>query len=156
MTDLNRKTLTLLGVLGSAALILGALGFQYIGGLYPCKLCYWQRYGHFAAMVFGALALFVPNRILLALAALGAASSSVIAVFHTGVERKWWEGPTTCTGGPVGGLSADDLMNQIMNAPVIRCDEIPWQMFGLSMANYNILASAGIAVVFALAIRARP
>lgn len=152
---MTRKTLTLLATLGSAALILGALGFQYIGGLYPCKLCYWQRYGHFAAIAAGVVALFVPARVLLWIGAAGAGSSSVIAVYHTGVERGWWEGPTTCSGGPVGNLSTDELFDQIMNAPVIRCDEIPWEMVGLSMANLNIVASAFIAVLFILAARAK-
>ena len=152
---MTRKTLTLLATLGSAALILGALGFQYIGGLYPCKLCYWQRYGHFAAIAAGIVALFVPARVLLWIGAAGAGSSSGIAVYHTGVERGWWEGPTTCSGGPVGNLSTDELFDQIMNAPVIRCDEIPWEMFGLSMANLNIVASAVIAVLFILAARAK-
>ena len=152
---MTRKTLTLLATLGSAALILGALGFQYIGGLYPCKLCYWQRYGHFAAIAAGIVALFVPARVLLWIGAAGAGSSSVIAVYHTGVERGWWEGPTTCSGGQVGNLSTDELFDQIMNAPVIRCDEIPWEMFGLSMANLNIVASAVIAVLFILAARAK-
>ncbi|WP_370313168.1 disulfide bond formation protein B [Sagittula sp.] len=152
---MTRKTLTLLATLGSAALILGALGFQYIGGLYPCKLCYWQRYGHFAAIAAGIVALCVPARVLLWIGAAGAGSSSVIAVYHTGVERGWWEGPTTCSGGPVGNLSTDELFDQIMNAPVIRCDEIPWEMFGLSMANLNIVASAVIAVLFILAARAK-
>jgi disulfide bond formation protein DsbB len=150
-TLMTRRTLTILATLLSIALILGAWGFQYIGGMYPCKLCYWQRYGHYAAIVLGLLALLIPTRILLWLGALAAASSSVIAVFHTGVERKWWEGPTTCTGSDISNLSTDDLFNQIMSAPVIRCDEIPWELFGLSMANYNVAASALIAVLFALA-----
>lgn len=151
---LTRKTLTLLGTLGSIALILGALAFQHIGGMPPCKLCYWQRYGHWGAIAFGAIALVIPNRILLGLAALSAAASSAVGVYHTGVERKWWEGPTSCTGGDISGMSTDDLFDKIMSAPVIRCDEIPWEMFGLSMANYNVVASAVIAVLFIMAARA--
>ena len=89
---MNRAVLTILGVLGSAGLLLGALYFQYFQGLLPCQLCYWQRYGHFGALAIGVIALAVPNRILLALAALSALSSSVIAIFHSGVERQGWEG----------------------------------------------------------------
>lgn len=151
---LTRKTLTLLGTLGSVALILGALAFQHLGGMPPCKLCYWQRYGHWGAIAFGAIALVIPNRVLLGLAALSAAASSAIGVYHTGVERKWWEGPTSCTGGDISGMSTDDLFDKIMSAPVIRCDEIPWEMFGLSMANYNVIASGVIAVLFVMAARA--
>lgn len=152
---INRRLLTILATLGAAGLFFGALGFQYLGGLAPCKLCYWQRYGHVGAMALGVIALFVPARVLLWLGAMGAASSSVVAVYHTGVERKWWDGPASCSGGSVSGLSVDDLMAQVMSAPIVRCDEIPWQMFGLSMANLNIAASAVVAGLFVAAARTR-
>jgi disulfide bond formation protein DsbB len=143
-----RILLTLLGIAGSAALLGGALAFQHFGGLAPCKLCYWQRYGHVAAMGFGALALVLPRRLLLWLAMLGAGSSAGVGLYHTGVERGWWEGPTTCTSGPVAGRSVDDLMNDIMGAPLVRCDEIAWQMAGLSMASWNVLASTVVVLCF--------
>ena len=152
---MTRRVLTVLGILGSAGLLIGALGFQYIGELAPCKLCYWQRYGHAGALVFGILAFFVPAAPLLWLAALGAASSSAVAVYHTGVERDWWDGLQTCSAPSVVDLSTSDAINAIMNAPVVRCDDIPWQMFGLSMANYNVAASAVVAVLFGLAARSR-
>ncbi len=152
---MNRKLLTFLATAGAAALLLGALGFQHIGELAPCKLCYWQRYGHVGAIALGAAALVVPMALLLWLAALGAGSSAAVAVYHTGVERKWWEGPSSCTGGSVQGLTTDELFEQIMSAPIVRCDEIPWEMLGLSMANLNILASAVVAAIFVMAARAR-
>ena len=58
----SRKTLILIASAGSAAMLLGAWGFQYIGGMAPCKLCYWQRYPHAAAFVIGVLAYFLPGR----------------------------------------------------------------------------------------------
>ena len=57
------------------------------------------------------------------------------------MEQGWWPGPTTCTSGPVGGLSTDELLNQIMAAPLVRCDDIPWQLMGLSMAGWNAVVS---------------
>lgn len=148
-----KKPLVLLATAGSAALMLGALGFQYIGDMPPCKMCYWQRYGHLTAIALGALAFFVPINVLIALALLGVLSSAAIGGFHAGVEQGWWEGPTTCTSGPIGGLSTDDLLNQIMSAPLVRCDEIPWELFGLSMAGWNMVASLGIVAVWYLALR---
>lgn len=141
-----RTLLTLLGIAGSAGLLLGALAFQHIGGLPPCKLCYWQRYGHVAAVILGLLALLVPQRILLWLAALGAGSSGAVGIYHTGVERGWWEGPSTCTSGPVAGKSVDALLNDIMAAPMVRCDDIAWELAGLSMASWNVLASTVVAL----------
>nr|WP_272490749.1 disulfide bond formation protein B [Mesobacterium pallidum] len=141
----------LLATLGSTLLILGALAFQFIGEMPPCKLCYWQRYPHVAAIAIGALAL--GQRGLAWLGAAAAATTAGIGIYHSGVEQGWWEGPTTCTSGPIGGLSTDDLLNQIMAAPLVRCDEIPWEMFGLSMAGWNALISLGLTAIWIMAAR---
>ena len=151
---MTRTTWILLGALGSAGLLLGAFAFQHIGGMAPCKLCLWQRWPHGAAIVIGVLALALPGRLLPLLAALAALTTAGIGGYHTGVERGWWEGPTTCTSGPVSGISAQDLMAQIMEAPLVRCDEVPWEMFTLSMATWNMLASLAFALCWLMAARA--
>lgn len=138
---LNRRMLMLLAAAGSLALMLGALAFQHIGGLPPCKLCIWQRYPHVAAIAIGAVALRFGNAALAWLGAAAAFATAAVGGYHTGVERGWWEGPTTCTSGPIGGLSTDELLDQIMSAPLVRCDEVPWDMFGLSMASWNMVIS---------------
>ncbi|WP_299983215.1 disulfide bond formation protein B [uncultured Ruegeria sp.] len=153
---MTKKTLILIATAGSAALLLGAWGFQYIGGLSPCKMCIWQRYPHGAAVVLGVLAFAFPGiRPLPLLGALAAATTAGVGFFHAGVEQGWWEGPSTCTSGDIGGLSAEELMNQIMSAPLVRCDEIPWEMFGVSMAGWNGLISAGLVLVWIAAWRVR-
>ena len=139
------KLLTAIAAAGSAALLLGALGFQYIGDMPPCKMCYWQRYPHVAAVGIGLLALMIPGAILPYLGALALLVTAGIGIFHAGVEQGIWEGPTTCTSQSIEGLSADELLNQILSAPVVRCDEIPWEMFGLSMAGWNAVVSLGLA-----------
>lgn len=142
------RFLILVAAGGSAALLLGALGFQYIGKMPPCDLCYVQRYPHAAAVGIGVLALLLPGAILPYIGALAALATAAVGAFHTGVERGWWEGPTTCTSGPIGNLSADQLMDQIMTAPLVRCDEVPWELFTLSMASWNALASLGLALIW--------
>ncbi len=150
---MTRNQLILTAVGGSLVMLLGAFAFQYIGGMAPCKLCLWQRYPHAAAIVIGAIALWVPGRTLPLLGALAALTTSGIGLYHTGVERGWWEGPTTCTSGPIGNLSAEDLMAQIMSAPLVRCDDVPWEMFTLSMASWNAIASFGLMLVWVAAAR---
>ena len=151
---MTRRHLILFATGGSAALILGALAFQYIGDLPPCKLCYWQRYPHFAAIGIGVVALVTGMAALAALGALAALSTAGVGLYHVGVEQKWWQGPTSCSGGGnVGALSTEDLLNQIMSAPLVRCDEIPWQMLGLSMAGWNMVLSLGLAVIWVMAVR---
>ena len=143
----------LLAVGGSAALLLGAFAFQYLGGLTPCKLCLWQRWPHAVAVVIGVLALMLPGRALPLFGALAALASAAIAAFHTGVERGWWQGPTTCTSSAPGSLSAQALFDQIMAAPLVRCDEVPWEMLGLSMANWNAVLSLALAGLWLMAAR---
>ena len=140
-------------------MLLGALGFQYIGELPPCKMCYWQRYPHVAAVGIGVLAFVLPGVGLTALLYLGAVAALVtagIGVYHTGVERGVWEGPTTCTSGPIGGLTPEQLMEQIMGAPLVRCDEVPWELFTLSMASWNAIISFALAGLWIAAARSKP
>lgn len=139
---------------GSAGLLLGALAFQYLGGMAPCALCIWQRWPHVVALLAG-LGLIVPGPWAL-LGAMGAGTSGAIGIYHTGVERRWWEGPTSCTsGGDLSGLSAQALLDRIMAAPVVRCDEVPWDLFGLSMASWNAVLSFGLAGLWLVSLRLR-
>jgi len=142
---MTRQATTLLLTLASVAIILSAWGFQYIGGYPPCKMCYWQRYPHFAAIAIGALALATKQRLFAWLGATAMLATGGIGVFHSGVERKLWDGPSSCSSSSIQGLSTDELFDQIMSAPLVRCDEIPWEMFGLTMANLNALGSFAFA-----------
>ncbi|MFQ5437535.1 MAG: disulfide bond formation protein B [Paracoccaceae bacterium] len=151
------RKIALVAGIGSIALLLGAFAFQYIGAMAPCKLCIWQRWPHGIAFALGLMAYYRPYRVLMALGALTVLFGAVVAFYHAGIELHWWQGPTTCTSQPIGGLSSEDLMNQIMTAPLVRCDEIPWSMFGLSMAAWNGIASLGLAALWLLAlVRIKP
>lgn len=131
---------------GSLALLLGAWGFEYLGGMAPCQMCLWQRWPHLAAVPIGILALGAPVAALLVAGAVAAGTSGAIGVYHTGVERGWWQGPTACSGGgDIGALSPEELMAQIMEAPLVRCDEVAWTMAGLSMASWNAVISFALA-----------
>lgn len=139
---------------GSALLLLGALAFQHIGGLAPCALCLWQRWPHLAAVAIGVVFMLLGWRWLLLLGALAAATSAAIGVFHVGVEQAWWEGLQSCTGNSIAGLNAADLLNPAVDvAPVARCTDIAWAMFGISMAGWNVLISAGLALIWLRAFR---
>jgi len=143
----------ILAAAGSAALMIGALAFQHIGGMAPCKLCIWQRWPHVVAIALGALAMLavVPQRLLAGLGVVAALTTAGIGVYHSGVERGWWEGPASCSGSGVAGQSAEDLFAQIMAAPLVRCDEVPWEMLGLSMASWNAVASFCLAGLWLMA-----
>jgi disulfide bond formation protein DsbB len=147
------RNLILIAAGGSAAMLLGAFWFQYVMDLAPCKLCIWQRWPHAAAVVIGLVAILTKRVQLAWLGALAAATTSAIGLYHTGVEKGWWEGPSTCTSSSPAGLSADELFNQIMAAPLIRCDEVAWSLMGLSMASWNGLISLALAGIWLAAAR---
>ena len=151
--ELTRNRLVALAAAGSAALLGGAFAFQYLGGLAPCKLCLWARWPHGAAILIGLLALFLPGAVLPVLGALAAAATAGVGIYHTGVEQHWWQGPTTCTSGSIEGMDPAALLDQILAAPVVRCDEIAWSMWGISMASWNAILSAGLVLVWLWAAR---
>ncbi|HKP35106.1 MAG TPA: disulfide bond formation protein B [Sphingomicrobium sp.] len=150
----------LLALLLPLALLGGALGSQYLGGLHPCEMCYWQRWPHGAAILFAALAFIGPanssRSTNFTLAAAGAiAISGVIGVYHAGVEAKIFEGFTTCTA--MGkGMSTADLLKQISRTPLVRCDEVQFRFLGISLAGWNaILSLGGSALILILSLRGR-
>ena len=147
------NALAIVAAAGSAALLLGAFGFQYIGELAPCKMCIWQRWPHGVAVLMGVLVWALGQRIWAMLGALAAFVTGAIGVYHAGVEQGWFEGPDTCTSGPIGGVSSEDLLNQILNAPLVRCDEIAWEMLSISMAGWNALISFALCALWLLALR---
>ncbi len=120
-------------------LMAGALGSQYVGGLYPCEMCHWQRWPHYVAIGLALVAFFLnpPARnVMIALAGLAVLTSGAIGVFHAGVEYHWWEGLTTCSS-TAAGSSLQDLMR----APLIRCDTAQWTLGGISLAGFNAIFS---------------
>ena len=144
--------LGLLAALGSGGLLGGAYYFQYVVGLAPCTMCYWQRWPHMVAIVAGLCALLAYARPRLALILLMVAISALfvtaaIGVYHVGVEYRWWAGPQTCSGNIPVGLSAEQLKKYLFGARMVRCDETAWSMWGVSMAGWNAICSAGLALI---------
>jgi len=135
-----------LALLIPAALLAGAWGFQLIGHLYPCEMCHWQRWPHYAALPIALLAFVpgMPQRSLVALAAIAIAVSGAIGVAHAGVEYHWWQGFTPCTSTFSSG---GDTLSAIMNAPVVRCDAPQWTFAGISLAGFNAIVSLGGALI---------
>ncbi len=150
---MTARNIALFAGICSISMLLGAFAFQYLGGMAPCKLCIWQRWPHGLAFGVALLVLIWPNRWLYLLGTLIVLFGAGVAFYHTGVEQHWWQGPTTCSSQGIGGLSSEELMDQIMNAPLVRCDEIPWSMFGLSMAAWNGVASLGFVGLWLMALR---
>ncbi len=152
---MRRNQPVIAAIIGSLALLLGAFGFQMLGYA-PCQMCLWQRWPHAAAIVIGLVALAVPGRLLPVLGAMAALTTAAIGLFHTGVERKWWEGITACSGTDgVTKLSASDLLDtsRDLGPPLVKCDQVAWEFLTLSMASWNALISLALVAIWLLAAR---
>lgn len=146
--------LGLLAAAGSGALLGGAYYFQYVVGLAPCTMCYWQRWPHMVAIAAGLCALLAYARprlalVLLMVAISGLLVTAVIGAYHVGVEYRWWPGPQTCSGNIPVGLTADQLKKYLFGAKMVRCDETAWSLWGVSMAGWNVICSGGLAFLLA-------
>ncbi|MBB6124172.1 disulfide bond formation protein B [Sphingobium subterraneum] len=144
----------LLAIMTPVLLLGGAIGSQYIGGLFPCEMCMWQRWPHLIAIAFALCAIGVRGRpsesaLFTALAALAMGASGGIGAFHAGVEYGWWQGLTACST-TLGGTSTQDVLDSIMAAPVTRCDVAPWTLAGISLAGFNALISLGSFILIML------
>lgn len=118
-----------------ALLLAGAYISQYGFGLFPCELCWWQRYPHFVAVGLALVStVAAPRRVWIGLAALAIAVSGAIGVLHAGVEYHWWDSPLGCTGSDPFSLD------------FVRCDEAAWRFLGISLAGWNALLSIGSAI----------
>jgi disulfide bond formation protein DsbB len=143
----------------SLAVLAAVWIFQGLG-YPPCELCLTQRYAFYAAAPLALLtALFASRsspglaRAGFALLAAAFAANAVLAAYHVGVEYHWWPGPTACTGGLTGSLNVNDLVKTLNSVKVVRCDEVQLRIAGLSLAGWNVVASAVLAVYAALAAR---
>lgn len=141
------------------AMVLGAVFFQFVIGVSPCEVCFWQRYPHAAAAAIGLIGAGLAwagvldakkMRIVAGLALFCLLVAGCLGVYHSGVEWKWWAGPSACTGDRYVITGAIDL-----NTPsVVRCDIVSWYFLGiLSLANLNVIFSLGAAALGALCLR---
>jgi disulfide bond formation protein DsbB len=159
-TVLDGRSLSALLFLLSLAVIATGWGFELIGGYKPCPLCLQERYAYYLALpaALGAF-YFVSNSksrialLLLGLCALAFLINSGLGVYHSGVEWRWWPGPSSCTGAGALDTQAGSLVKNLSETHVIRCDEAPWRFLGLSFAGYNALISLGLAGLALLGVR---
>jgi disulfide bond formation protein DsbB len=124
----------------TTAVILGAFGFEYLGYA-PCELCLKQRFAYYAVIPLSLLVSFLDPKLqraglyFIALIMLG---SMVFGIYHSGVEWKWWQGPTTCTGGALTGGLPD------LSRKAVMCDQPAIRIIWLSLAGWNAIISAAV------------
>jgi disulfide bond formation protein DsbB len=155
-TDARLYTAAILGI--GLATIGGALVSESLGYL-PCELCLKQRYAYYLGTPLALAALLSAGvnaratRYLLAVVCAMFVANSLLGIYHSGVEFKWWPGPADCTGGYTGAANVQDFMKELRAIRVVRCDEASLRILGFSLANANIFISAAVAVLALLGMK---
>lgn len=136
----------------SVFLLAGAFFFQYALSMQPCVLCIYQRIPHGVAIMAGLMTIISARKgrlktaaFIMFLACLVFLASAGLGIYHTGVEQHWWRSFLEACTAPGFDMSGD-ILSQIEKAKAVRCDEVPWSLFGISMAGYNALISFGLAM----------
>jgi disulfide bond formation protein DsbB len=143
----------------ATATILTALGFEHLGGYQPCPLCLQQRWAYYAAipLLFLALVSVASHKprfgaALFFLVALIFLANTVLGIYHSGAEWKFWPGPQGCSSAqPLPGSVTDLMAGLGQGGHIARCDDSAWRMLGLSFAGWNALISL---VLFAGSLKA--
>ncbi len=156
--DDPRYTAGLLAIT-SAGVLAAALFFQFVLGYQPCVLCLWQRVPYGAVMAFGIVTLLFRQwrglgDALLVASGLALLAGAGIAAYHVGVEQHWWAGTSACGASGRAPQTLEELRAQVLAAPVTRCDEVAWSLFGISMAGYNVVISLALSAFAFAAARA--
>ena len=136
------------GLLGSAFL------FQYFGGLAPCSLCIWQHWPHLAVIILAFFGLRgIMPRLMLQLIFTSGVISAVLGAFHAGIEWGLWVGPSGCTANLSLHGDISTMTQALLETPLVRCDDVAWSLFGLSMAGWNSVISIDIIAVALISLR---
>ncbi|MEM5516091.1 disulfide bond formation protein B [Henriciella sp. AS95] len=154
----------LIALLASLAMLASAHAFERLAYFLPCQLCLRQREVYWAAAAMAVTGLVLWNfrqnrRFLVAfnvMLALVFLTGAVVAVYHSGVEWRWWPAPTGCVDGPVDVMSID-MGGLDERTATASCLDAPFRILGLSMAGWNALASIVLAAFsFIAATKALP
>jgi len=139
-----------LGAIAITALT-SALIAQYTFGMHPCELCLYQRIPYAVIILLSGMGIIAVKSMgakygafNIALCAIALFINSGIALFHVGVEQSWWS--YGCSVPNMVGLTTEEMLEKIKSAPSVSCGDIPWQMFGISMAGYNVIICALLAI----------
>src|ERR1700722_7630342 len=138
-------TLICVGVLGAAYCM------EHYFGILPCKMCLYERNVFMVVGAFSFISFFLaPARfhsfalIILGFIFIG---GSLLAGYHVAIQQHWVSLPTFCASNDFSDLdSVESLRNQMLKTPFVRCDQVTWTLFGLSLAAYNAILSFFLAI----------
>ena len=122
--------------------IASALIAEYYFDLEPCKMCLKQRESYYIIIVLFVISFILrwQSKILFYISVqIIIVYGLFYSVWHVGIENKILSGPSGCDGGLELTKNTDSLKEQIMSKSVVNCEDVVWNIFGLSAATINSL-----------------
>jgi disulfide bond formation protein DsbB len=135
----DRNFLCFIAGVALASLIFAYIA-EYVFGVIPCPMCYYERYIYWSIVLVGVIGSLFPLIKTFAIRFLGVILifGLVIGIYHLGIENHWWAAPAMCTGGPVAS-SPEEFLQNLQSRPIGRCDEVGWRILGISATIWNLI-----------------
>lgn len=119
---------------------------EHYFAVYPCQMCLYERDVFIVAGAYAFLSfVFIPIHFhRYALLGLGIIfmGGALLATYHVAIQQHWVSLPAFCATSDLSSFeSVEDLKAQLLKTPFVRCDQVTWSLFGLSLAFYNALLS---------------
>ncbi len=142
-------------LLGFTLICIGILAtgytMEHVFGVLPCQMCLYERDIFMVVGAFSFLSFFlIPTRyhssalIILGFIFMGGA---LFAGYHVAIQQHWVSLPAFCASNDFSALdSVESLREQMLKTPLVRCDQVTWSLFGLSLAAYNAILSFVLAI----------
>lgn len=137
---MSSRGLLLILTLAAWFMFFAGLIAEYGFALYPCSMCLYQRYTHFAIGALGLMLYKIRGAHTLVLLSGVWFGSFALSSYHVGIEHKIFPAPKSCAH-MIHADSIEDLRASLQDRPVVRCDVPAWNFLGISMAGWNALAS---------------
>ncbi len=151
--DTRLKSAVLVGA-AAAATLAGAWIFQGFG-IVPCDLCLKERIAYYGAVPLAAIVAYAATGRAHGVVAAGLIGLALIfavnaglGVYHSGVEWALWKGPEDCTGSIAAAPKVADFLKELEHTKSRALRRtIQICVFGLSLANWNVVISAALAAL---------
>ena len=137
-----------------------ALSFAYfvefVLGHEPCNLCKIERIPYIGSIILISFLIFTSKweKIILSIILLLFIFGSVTSIYHVGIEQGFFSESLLCELGMNTKIqNTDELLKTLEKTP-ISCKDVPFAIFGLSLATFNAFLSIIISyILFRLVIR---
>tara|TARA_B100001123_G_scaffold283926_1_gene316315 strand:+ start:2082 stop:2564 length:483 start_codon:yes stop_codon:yes gene_type:complete len=148
--QLNKKFIFSLFIFISLVLIFAFI-IQYQLGHQACTLCLYERIPYFLAVFLLAIIFIFKKYEKITLLVLSSIfiCSSILAFYHFGIEKGFFQESLACTTGDVLGTFTKEQLLEQLNQNTIGCKDVSFKILGLSLASINIIFSIALSVIFA-------